>query len=106
MEYLGCQRAIPREDYDVWEGQGSIAGQFAAVARVIWALVYIPCLLELFFYPTIALGIKIQKYIQCPSKQSVTCDGDYIDDIDDNDDKNDDDDGDVDCKHAVVCNSS
>ena len=35
MEYLGCQRAIPREDYDVWEGQGSIAGQFAAVARVI-----------------------------------------------------------------------
>ena len=105
MEYLGCQRAIPREDYDVWEGQGSIAGQFAAVARVIWALVYIPCLLELFFYPTSALG-NIKKYIQCPSKQSVTCDGDYIDDIDDNDDKNDDDDGDVDCKHAVVCTSS
>ena len=36
----------------------------------------------------------------------MTCEGDYIDDIDDNDDKNDDDDGDVDCKHAVVCNSS
>ena len=35
MEYLGCQRAVPREDYDVWEGQGSIAGQFAAGARVI-----------------------------------------------------------------------
>ena len=35
MEYLECQRAVPREDYDVWEGQGSITGQFAAVARVI-----------------------------------------------------------------------
>ena len=55
MEYLGCQRAIPREDYDVWEGQGSIAGQFAAVARVIWALVYIPCLLELFFTQQVPL---------------------------------------------------
>ena len=33
----------------------------------------------------------------------MTCDGDNMDD---NDDKNDDDDGDVDCKHAVVCNSS
>ena len=61
---------------------------------------------RIIFYPTSALG-NIKKYIQCPSKQSVTCDGDYIDDIDDNDDKNDDDDdGDVDCKHAVVCTSS
>ena len=57
---------------------------------------------RIIFYPASAIGI-IQKYIKCPSKQSVACDGDYIDD---NDDKNDDDDGDVDCKHAVVCNSS
>ena len=55
MEYLGCQRAFPREDYDVWEGQGSIAGQFAAGAHVIWALVYIPCLLELFFTQQVPL---------------------------------------------------
>ena len=55
---------------------------------------------RIIFYPTSALG-KIQKYIQCPSKQSVTCDGDNMDDNDDKDDGDD-----VDCKHAVVCNSS
>ena len=77
--------------------------------RSCWPRHLSPSLHSLFariiFYPTSALG-NIQKYIQCPSKQSVTCDGDYIDDIDANDDKNDNDDGDVDCKHAVVCNSS